>query len=230
MKTDIPDKNRNYLTKKLTYQCEYFDSPDDYEKPVDSLKKEDFFSKLKNKCPSDEEIKSKKEIVKLFIIKNGEEITRLYLKSDVFLLACVIEKLIKLLIFEFGINPLYCVSLSSYTWQCGLIYTEINLQTLQGRDLILTLENNICGGTSSVVGDGNVKSHESKKILYTDGPKFYGHSMSQVLFYDEIEMWHGHRDLYMNKLEESLFTPDGSDIGYFIEVDLKYSHDIKEKT
>ena len=44
--------------------------------------------------------------------------------------------------------------------------------------------------------------------------------MSQALPYDEIEMWHGHLDLYMNKLREILNTPDASDNGYFIEVDL----------
>ena len=54
--------------------------------------------------------------------------------------------------------------------------------------------------------------------------------MSQMIFYDEIEMWHGHRDLYMNKLEESLITPDDNDIGYFVEVDLKYPDTIREET
>ena len=44
-----------YLNKKLTYPYEYFISVDDYQKPVDNLKKEYFFSKLKNKCPDDEE-------------------------------------------------------------------------------------------------------------------------------------------------------------------------------
>ena len=52
--------------------------------------------------------------------------------------------------------------------------------------------------------------------------------MSQVLPYDESEMWHGHPDLHMNKLEEILNTPDDSDFGYFIEVDLRYP-DIRKK-
>ena len=43
-------------------------------------------------------------------------------------------------------------------------------------------------------------------------------------------MWHGHPDPCMNWLEELLNTPDDSDIGYFVEVDLKYSDKIKEKT
>ena len=43
-------------------------------------------------------------------------------------------------------------------------------------------------------------------------------------------MWKGHSDCFMNKLKESLYTPDDSGIGYFIEVDLKYPDNIKEKT
>ena len=62
-----------------------------------------------------------------------------------------------------------------------------------------------------------------------DATTLYGHSMSQFLPYDEIEMWHGHPDLYLNWLEEILNTPDDNEIGYFLEVDLKYPDDIKEK-
>ena len=54
--------------------------------------------------------------------------------------------------------------------------------------------------------------------------------MCQLLPYDEIEMWHGHPDLYMEKFEEISNTPDDSDIGYFIEVDMKYPDKIKQKT
>ena len=36
-----------YITRKLAYPYEYFESIDDYQKPVDNLQKEDFFSKLK---------------------------------------------------------------------------------------------------------------------------------------------------------------------------------------
>ena len=54
--------------------------------------------------------------------------------------------------------------------------------------------------------------------------------MIQPLPYDEIEMWHGHPDLYVNKLDEILNTPDDSGFGYFVEIDLMYPDDIKEKT
>ena len=148
------------------------------------------------------------DIIKRFNIKNGEELTEIYLKSDVLLLACVFEKFIKVSVNEFGINPLYCVSLPGYTWLCGLKYTGINFQKLQDKDMILLLENNIRGGISSVMGDRYIKSDENKKILYIDANNLYGHSMSQYLPYDEFKFDN------TVKLEDILNTPDDSDIGY----------------
>ena len=98
------------------------------------------------------------DIFKKFNIKSGEELTEIYLKSDVILLACVFEKVS---VKEVDINSLYCVSLPGYTWQCGLKYTGINLQTLQDKDMNLLLENNLRGGVSSVMGDRYVKSDEN---------------------------------------------------------------------
>ena len=68
LKTEFPDKWK-YLTKKLDYPYEFFNSIDDYQKSVDNLNKEDFFSKLKNKCPDDKEIERTKEFIKRFNIK-----------------------------------------------------------------------------------------------------------------------------------------------------------------
>ena len=109
-------------------------------------------------------------------------------------------------------------------------YTDIKLQTLQDKDLIILIENNIRGGISSVLGNRYVKPDENKKILYMDATNLYGHSMSQMLLYDEIEMWHGDPDKYWNWLEELINTPDDNEIGYLLEVDLKNTDNIKEKT
>ena len=90
--------------------------------------------------------------------------------------------------------------------------------------MILLLENNIRGGISSVMGDRFVKSDENGKVLYFDANNLYGHSMSEPLPYDEIKF-----DNDVN-LEDILNTPNDNDIGYFVEVDLKYPDNIKEQT
>ena len=75
LKTGFSDK-WNFVTKKLAYPYEYFNSIDDYKKPVNKLEKKDFFSKLKNKYP-DDEIERTMDIIKRFNIKNGEELTEI---------------------------------------------------------------------------------------------------------------------------------------------------------
>ena len=90
--------------------------------------------------------------------------------------------------------------------------------------MILLIQNNIRSGISSIMSDRYVKSDESKKILYADANILNGHSMSQTLPYDEIEF---DKNVI---LEDISNTPDDSDIGYVIEVDLTYPDNIKEKT
>ena len=90
--------------------------------------------------------------------------------------------------------------------------------------MILLLGNNIRGGISSVIGYRYVISDENKKVLCVDANNLDGHSMSEALPYDEIKFDNN------VELEDILTTPDKNDIGYFIEVDLKYSDNIKEKT
>ena len=81
--TEVRENKWKYLPKNLAYPYEYFNSIDGYQKPVDNLKKEDFFSKLKNFYPSYKEKERTEKIINFFNNKNGEKPTHLYLKSDV---------------------------------------------------------------------------------------------------------------------------------------------------
>ena len=120
---------------------------------------------------------------------------------------------------------MYFVSLPGYTWVCGLKYTNIKLQTLQDKEVILLLENGIRGGISGVMGDRYIKSDYNNNIIYVDANNLYGFSMSQSLPYDEIKF-----ETESVCVEEILNTPDDNDIGYFLEVDLEYPYSIRQKT
>ena len=122
---------------------------------------------MKNKYPHEDEI--------VFDFKNGQELTRLYLKSDVNLVAYVFKTFVKVCIKEYGFIPLYCVSLPGYSYQCAQKHTDIKLQTLQDKDLILLLKTNLRGGISSVKGIRYVKWDDIKKIRCIDATNLYGH-------------------------------------------------------
>ena len=74
------------------------------------------------------------------------------------------------------------------------------------------------------MGDRFVKSDEYKKFIFVDANNWYGWAMSEYLPYDENKFDNN------VKLEDILNTPDDNDIGYFIEVDLSYPDNIKQKT
>ena len=68
------------LKNKLAYQYEFYKTLEDYERPIDVLLKtgkEAYFSKTKNKISDQEEIDRTNEIIRLFNIKNGRELTEL---------------------------------------------------------------------------------------------------------------------------------------------------------
>ena len=61
LKTGFPDKWK-YSTKKLADRFEKFTRLHKYQKPLDNLKKQDFFIKLKNDYLNDKELKRTIEI------------------------------------------------------------------------------------------------------------------------------------------------------------------------
>ena len=112
-----------------------------------------------------EEIHRTNEIIKLFIIKNGREVTELYNKADVILLADIFEKFIKVSISEFGINLLYHISLPGTTWSNGLKHKKIELELIKDVDLFQMFENGIRGGIGGIFGDRYTGSDNYPKIL-----------------------------------------------------------------
>ena len=68
LKNEFPS-NWKLLNKKLAYPYEYFKSFKDYDLPIDQLTKENYFSKLKNGYPENEEIERTNESLKRLILK-----------------------------------------------------------------------------------------------------------------------------------------------------------------
>ena len=150
--------------KKLAYPHEYLNL-DNFQEPL-NLTKEDYWSTLTQSYPSDDDIKRTQELFDKNKIENGRELTMLYLKMDVLQLADVFENFVESFTREYKINPLYSYSLPGYTWKAGLKLTDMKLDFIKDKELLLLVENNIRGGISSVMGDRHVQSDENKQILY----------------------------------------------------------------
>ena len=219
--------------KKLAYPYEYLNL-DNFDKPL-NLTKEDYWSTLTQSCLSDDDIKRTQELIDKNKIKNGRELTMLYLKMDVLQLTDVFENFVESSTRENKIIPLYSYSLPGNTWKAGLKLTNIKLDFMIDKELLLLLENNIRGGFSSVMGDRHVQSDENKQIFYIDANNLYGWAMSQYLPTGEFEVLPlnpcNYTDNYnLEQLVEDLLQiPDDNEYGFFIECDLEYPAEIKDK-
>ena len=84
------------------------------------------------------------------------------------------------------------------------------------------------------MGDRHVQSDENKQILYIDANNLYGWAMSQYLPFGDFKkkkLCCEYDSVLMNEIKEDIFnTPDDNEFGYFIECDLEYPVEIKEKT
>ena len=220
------------LKNKLAYPYEFYKTLEDYEKPIEELLnagQEAYFKKSKNKIPDQDEIDRTNEIIKLFNIKNGRELTELYCKADVILLADIFEKFFVVSKTEFGINPLYHISLPGTTWSNGLKYTKIELELIKNVDLFQMFENGIRGGISGIFGDRYCESDNNTVIEHIDMNNLYGFAMLQYLPTGNFQIYEN------NSITESLInkvlnTHDCSNTGYVLIIDLTYPNNIKYKT
>ena len=218
--------------EQLAYPYECYKTLEDYEKPIEELIEsgnEAYFSKTKNKIPDQVEIDRTNEIIKLFNIKNGRELTELYNKADVILLADIFEKFMKVSISEFGINPLYHISLPGTTWSNGFKYTKIELELIKKVDLFQMFKNGIRGGLSGVFGDRYIESDNDTVILHVDMNNLYGFAMLQHLPTGNFQIYENNL-ITESFINEVLSTHDCSNIGYVLIVDLIYPDNIKYKS
>ena len=91
--------------------------------------------------------------------------------------------------------------------------------------MLIIVGNSIRGGICSVMGDRLVKLSQDNKLLYIDSNNLYGHSKMQYTPYGEFKF-----DKDDSKLDEILRNSDNIDVGYLIEIHLKYSEERRKKT
>ena len=157
----------NLLKKKGVYPYEYIDS-------VERLKEtelpliEKFYSTLKKEGITKDEYIHAQRVWKYHNCKTLQDYHELYLKTDVLLLADAFENFRKFFLKNHEIDPCYCFSAPGLTWQCGLKYTNVELELLSDYDMLLMFENGIRGGFSGVLGPRHVKAFNK----YT--PNYHG--------------------------------------------------------
>ena len=210
---------------KTLYPYEYF-GLDSLDKVIGNLKIEDSKSSLSNKIPTQEEVDI---FNKDNSHKTGKDLTIGYLQNDLEILGCCMNEYVQLSMKEFKLNPLQYVSHPGYSFDCWLISSGVTLDTLLDKKVQVDFVEAKRRGISGIMGDRIVNNGEAGKkfhnrnIWFIDTNNLYGYAMMQKLPYQDFKFT-------TTSLDYILYTPDGSDNGYYIVCDIDYTKSCKDRT
>ena len=221
------------VSRKGIYPYEFMDDFEKFKKQ--SLpKKTSFFSRLKQEKISDEDFEHAQRVWKEFELKNMGDFHDLYLKTDVLLLADVMENFRKLCEKHYGLDPAHFFTVPGMAWDAMLKMTGIELELLEDGqiDMLLMIEKGIRGGISNAFkryAKANNKFMQkydpklkSSFIVYLDANNLYGWAMSKPLPVGKFE-W-----MTEEELENWERFVDEEGIGCILEVDLEYPRELHD--
>ena len=138
------DADFNLTSQKAVFPYDYLDT---FEKLLEEELPtiDHFFNKLTVSEICQEDYQKALLAFNHFKCKNLGEYADLYLKIDVLLLADVFENFRSTLMSTHSLDPAHFVSLPSYTWECCLKYTGVELELLSDLDQIMFIERSIRG-------------------------------------------------------------------------------------
>ena len=164
-----------------------------------------------------------------FEMKNMGDYHDHYLKKDVFLLADVFEKFIDTCLKYYELDPCHYFSAPGLSWDAMLKMTGVKLEKISNIDQYLFIEKGTRGGVSYITkryvkaNNKYMSDYDPKKpsafITYLDKNNLYGWAMSEYLPYGDFEWLKNVDELDVMSINKK------SDVGYILEVDLKYPND-----
>ena len=224
-------EDADLLSRKGVYPYEFMDSFEKFDWNLPE--KDSFFSELNGQI-SNEDFSHAKEVWEKFEMKNMGEYHDLYLQTDVFLLADVVENFRTVLLKNYLLDPAWFLTAPSFFWCAMLKMTGVKLELIcEGEvEMCRFFERQIRGGVSTVfhrLSWANNKfmkdfdpEKKSKFIVYLDANSLYPTAMMQPLPVGEFE-WLGEEKL---KNWEKIVDSEGW--GCVLEVDLEYPEELHD--
>ena len=192
--------------------------------------KSKFYSRLNDSNITDEEYEHAQNVWKEFNCKTMRDYHDLYLKTDVLLLADVMENYRNVCIDNYGLDPLWYYTAPGLAWDAALKISKIELELITNPDMYLLVENGIRGGISTIMkryakannpyANDFDPEKENIYIQYLDANNLYGWAMSQPLPVDEFK--------WMEGLELQNWNNLGEGKGCILEVDLEYPKELHD--
>lgn len=236
------DEHVRLLKRKGVYPYEFMSSWDKME-CTELPSKYNFYDSMNERDITQDEYEHAQNVWQTFNVQSMAEYTRLYLKTDVLLLADIFENFRRRFHALFQLDPAHYYTLPGYTNDAMLKYTNASVELFTDVDDLIMVERGLRGGISqcnhrnSVANNkemGNLLYDPTKPIvydLYLDKNNLYGWAMSQPLPYAEYK---NVTDMDFSNIDEMCrfiekCDPINDKIGYFLEVDLEYPVNLHDK-
>ena len=219
------------LIRKGIYPYEYMSSWDRFEEPqLPPI--EAFYSNLNMTKINEDDYQHAQRVWKEFGIRNLGDYHDLYLRTDVILLANVLEAFRDTCLKHYSLDPAHFYTAPGLAWKACLRKTRVRLELLTDPDMLLMFERGIRGGITQAVhrytsannkymGDLYDPNKESSYLQYLDANNLYGWVMSQLLPTSKFE-WVDIEPSQIHALAARKIK------GYLLEVDVKYPADLHD--
>ena len=165
------------------------------------------------------------------------------MKTDVILLANVLESFRKVCLDNYGLDPAHFYTAPGLAWKTCLKKNGANLELLKDPDMLLVFENGIRGGITQSVHKWAIANNPymgykydplrpTNYLQYLDVNNLYGWAMSQPLPTGEFK-WVEHENLQggareLKRTIDMMVRNSKRSYGYVLEVDVKYSRELHD--
>ena len=218
----FPDATKRALMlRKGAYPYNYMTSMAKFEE-TELPPQTAFYNQLTDEPLQDVDYAHARTVWTTFACQTLRDYHDLYLCSDVYLLADVIEKFRADSQALYGLEPVHYYSLPGLSWDAALKHSDVELIT--DIDMYLMIEKGIRGGISMIshryakandprMGDEYDASKPTKTLLYLDANSLYPTAMCESLPVDQFSMIDNPDAFDVTQVA------DDADYGYILEID-----------
>ena len=147
---EFTGKKLNLMPQKGVYPYDFMDSFEKFDQ-AELPTKDQFYSILNDQHITNDEYDHAKKVWKVFNIETMGEYHDQYLKSDVLLLADVLESFRKTCLQYYKLDPCQYFTSHGLSWDAMLKMTDIKLELMIDVDMFQFIEKGMRGGVSYIV-------------------------------------------------------------------------------
>jgi hypothetical protein len=239
----LPPEHFYQLLRKGVFPYNWLDSPlklQDTQLPD----RDAFFNDLKQEPISEEDYQHAQKVWKTFNMTTFQDYHDLYLKTDILLLADVMENYRGVTLISHQLDPLHFLTAPSLSFNAALKRTQVELQLMTDMDMINFFQRGIRGGLSYICKRRSVSnvpsmgasfdpSKPKQEILYVDANNLYGFAMSQPMPTGNFQ-WISPEEFKSTELQDlgtfqqTLDRLNDSPVNYVLEVDAYFPDELHD--